>query len=504
MQSFDYVIVGAGSAGSVLAARLSENSQNRVLLIEAGAAEGPELVAVPPAWPALIGSTADWGFATVPQNGNDGVVHPYPRGKVFGGSSSINAMAFMRGHASGYDAWARNGADGWGYDDLLPFFKRSERAPGRDSGYRGTEGPMVVSPATDGHPLAVAYLDAALEAGHHLSADLSGKEQEGVAWLDTNIVDGVRQSAADGYLRPVLGRPNLTVIPDVMVRRLTLSAGRCTGVEYSVDGQLRSATADREVILSAGAGAVGSPHLLMLSGIGPAEHLREFGIDVVADLPGVGANLQDHPLAGITYAATKPVPPTVNQHSDLVAMVRSRPDLPAPDIQLLFLDIAYHPPGLAGPANGYTIGFSLMLPYSRGSVRLAGSEPTTAPRIDPNFLGDERDLARMVTALRMAREVGEAQALAGWRVQEALPGAAVQDEAELEAYVRQVTGPYFHASGTCRIGTDPMAVVDADLRVHGVDALRVVDASVMPEIVGANPNATVLAIAERASALIDR
>ncbi|TDC37179.1 choline dehydrogenase [Micromonospora sp. 15K316] len=502
MHSFDYVIVGAGSAGSVLAARLSENPQTRVLLVEAGAAEGPELMAVPPAWPALIGSAVDWGFTTVPQNGTDGIVHPYPRGKVFGGSSSINAMAFMRGHRSGYDAWARNGAEGWGHEDLLPFFKRSERAPGRDSGYRGTDGPMVVSPATDAHPLSSAYLDAALEVGHHFSSDLSGKEQEGVAWLDTNIVDGVRQSAADGYLRPVLARPNLTVIPDVVVRRLTLSAGRCTGVEYSVDGQLRSVSADREVILSAG--AVGSPHLLMLSGIGPAEHLREFGIDVVAHLPGVGANLQDHPLAGITYAATKPVPPTVNQHSDLVAMVRSRPDLPAPDLQLLFLDIAYHPPGLAGPTNGYTIAFSLMLPHSRGSVRLASGEPTAAPLIDPNFLGDERDLSRMVTGLRMAREVGEARALADWRVQEALPGAKLQDEDELEAYVRQVTGPYFHATGTCRIGTDPMAVVDADLRVHGVDGLRVVDASVMPEIVGANPNATVLAIAERAATLIAR
>jgi choline dehydrogenase len=500
MHSYDYVVVGAGSAGCVLAARLSADPQTRVLLVEAGAADGPETMAVPPAWPTLIGSTADWGYLTVPQAGTDDIVQIYPRGKVLGGSSSINAMAFLRGHRSGYDAWARNGATGWGYDDLLPFFKRSERAPGQDPDYRGTDGPMVVSQAENPHPLSPAYLDAAVEVGHHVSADLNGTDQEGVAWLDTNIVDGARQSAADAYLRPVIVRANLTVVPNALVHRLTLSAGRCTGIEYTLDGQLQQASADREVILSAG--SIGSVQLLMLSGIGPADHLRELGIDVAADLPGVGANLQDHPLAGVTYSATKPVPPTANQHSDLIALVRSQPDLPAPDIQLLFLDIAYHPPTLAGPTHGYTIGFSLMLPRSRGCVRLAGNDPTVAPLINPNFLGDPHDLDTMVTGLRMARQVGEAGALAEWRDKEVLPGPAVEDQDALRAYVRQVTGPYFHASGTCRIGSDPQAVVDTQLRVHGIDALRVVDAAVMPQLIGANPNASVLAIAERAASLI--
>jgi choline dehydrogenase len=502
MQSYDYVIVGAGSAGCVLAARLSEDPQIRVLLVEAGAADGPESMSVPPAWPTLMGSTADWGYETVPQAGTNNIVQPYPRGKVLGGSSSINAMAFLRGHRAGCDAWAQGGAAGWGYEDLLAFFKRSERAPGRDPDYRGTEGPMVVSPAANVHPLARAYLDAAVEVGHQVCTDLNGEEQQGVGWLETNIVDGVRQSAADGYLRPVLDRPNLTVISNALVHRLVLSAGRCGGIEYAVDGELQRAGADREVILSAG--SIGSAQLLMLSGIGPADHLRELDIDLVADLPGVGANLQDHPLAGITYSATTPVPPGANQHSDLIAMVRSHPDLPAPDVQLLFLDIAYHPPAMPGPAHGYTIGFSLMLPNSRGSVRLASSDPTTAPLIDPNFLGDERDLAVMVTALRMAREVGEARALAPWRDKEQLPGAAVNGDDDLREYVRQATGPYFHAVGTCRIGNDPLAVVDTELRVHGISALRVVDASVMPQIIGANPNATVLAIAERAASLITR
>lgn len=500
MQSFDYVIVGAGSAGCVLAARLSEDPQVRVLLVEAGAADGPAAMSVPPAWPTLIGSSVDWGYVTTPQAGTNHVVQPYPRGKVLGGSSSINAMAFLRGHRAGYDAWAQDGAAGWGYEDLLPFFKRSERAPGRDLHYRGAGGPMVVSPTADPHPLTQAYLDAAVEVGHRFSADLNGEEQEGVGWLDTNIVGGVRQSVADAYLRPAIDRANLIVVPNALVGRLILAGGRCSGIEYAVEGQLHRAGADREVILSAG--SIGSAQLLMLSGVGPADHLRGLGIDVLVDLPGVGADLQDHPLAGITYSATAPVPPTAGQHSDLIAMLRSHPDVPAPDVQLLFLDIAYHPPTMAGPTHGYTIGFSLMLPHSRGTVRLAGSDPTTAPLIDPNFLGDERDLAAMVTALRMAREVGESRALAPWRDEEQLPGAPVGDDAALREYVRQATGPYFHAAGTCRIGHDPLAVVDSELRVHGISALRVVDASVMPRIIGANPNATVLAIAERAAALI--
>ena len=500
MQLFDYVVVGAGSAGCVLAARLSEDPSTRVLLVEAGAAAGPELMAVPPAWPSLIGSSVDWGYSTVPQSGTNNLIHPYPRGKVLGGSSSINAMAFLRGHRAGYDAWAQNGAVGWDYQNLLPFFKRSERAAGRDPNYRGAEGPMQVSPPVDVNKLVNAYLDAAVEVGHSITADLNGKEQEGVAWLEMNIVGGARQSAADGYLRPALSRSNLAVVPNALVRRLTLSADRCTGIEYLVDGQPQWAGADREVILSAG--TIGSAQLLMLSGIGPADHLREFDIDVVSDLPGVGANLQDHPLAGITYSAIKPIPAGTNNHSDLVAALRSHPGLSAPDVQLIFLGIPYYPPMLAGPVIGYTIGISLMQPHSRGSVRLASSDPTTAPLIDPNLLADKRDVAAMVAGLRMAREVGEARALAEWRDTEELPGAAAQDDGELREYLCRVTGPYFHGVGTCRIGDDPLAVVDTELRVHGISALRVVDASVMPRIIGANTYATVLAIAERAAWLM--
>ncbi|MCW2639031.1 MAG: glucose-methanol-choline oxidoreductase [Dactylosporangium sp.] len=500
MDRFDYVVVGAGSAGCVLAARLSEDPQNRVLLLEAGAADGPDNMAVPPAWPTLIGSEADWGYATVPQPAAGGIARRYPRGKVLGGSSSINAMAFIRGHRTNYDAWAAAGATGWGYEDLLPFFKRTETTDGRDPAYRGTDGPMRVAPARTANPLSYAYLEATVGAGYHHSDDLNGSDQEGICWWDLTIVDGTRQSAADGYLRPVLDRPNLTLLTNALAHRLIVANGRCAGVEYAVDSEVRQVYPQRETILSAG--SIGSAQLLLLSGIGPAEHLRAVGVDTVADLPGVGANLHDHPHAGVIYTPARPVPPGQNNHSDLVAAVRTTPDLAAPDIQLLFVDVPYHPPHMAGPASGYTIPFTTLHPHSRGSVRLASADPATAPLIDPNFLGDDRDLAAMLTALDMAREIGSSPALDQWRDEEALPGPDVHDENELRDYLRRDTDPYYHPVGTCRIGTDPAAVVDPQLRVHGIDGLRVADASVMPSIPGANPNATVLAIAERAATLI--
>jgi choline dehydrogenase len=320
--------------------------------------------------------------------------------------------------------------------------------------------------------------------------------------LDLTLVDGIRQSAADGYLRPVLDRPNLSVLTDALAHRLIMASDRCIGVEYSVGTEVRRAYPQRETILSAG--AIGSAQLLLRSGIGPAEHLRAVGIDTVADLPGVGANLHDHPHAGVIYTAAQPIPPGQNTHTALVAAVRTTPDLAAPDIQLLFTDLPYHPPSIAGPASGYTIAFTTLHPHSRGTVRLASPDPTTAPLIDPNFFGDDRDLVAMLTALDMAREIGSSPALDQWRDDEALPGPDMHDESELRDYLRRDTDPYYHPVGTCRIGTDPAAVVDPQLRVHGIDGLRVADASVMPSIPGANTNATVLAIAERAATLIGR
>jgi choline dehydrogenase len=502
MQQFDYVVVGAGSAGCVIAARLSEDPQNRVLLLEAGPADGPDAMAVPSAWPSLIGSEVDWGYFTVPQLAAGGIARRYPRGKVLGGSSSINGMTFLRGHRSGYDDWAASGAAGWGYADLLPFFKHSEATERGDRAYRGGRGPMRVAPARHGSPLSYAFVEAAIGAGYERSDDLNGQAQEGISWPDLNIVDESRQSAADAYLRPVLDRPNLTVVTDALVHRLVVADRRCAGLEYSVFGELRQVRPQAETILSAG--SIGSAQLLMLSGIGPAEHLHAVGVDLVADLPGVGANLHDHPLAGVIYAAARPIPAGQNNHGEVLAAVRTTADLSAPDIQVFLIDVPFHPSWLAGPAAGYTIAFTTLHPHSRGSVRLASADPSAAPLIDPGYFSDDRDMAEMLIALGVAREIGSSPAFDDWRAGEALPGRDVRDRAELGDYLRRVTDPYNHPVGTCRIGTDPAAVVDAQLRVHGVDRLRVADASVMPTIPGANTHAAVVAIGERAATLIGK
>ena len=501
MNTYDFVVVGAGTAGCVIASRLSDNQDLRVLLLEAGGDARPDAMTMPAMWPALVGSGVDWGLRTVPQVGLDGAVLPYPRGKVLGGSSAINAMAHLRADRSTYDGWLDAGATGWGFDDLLPYFMRTESAHGRDPRFRGTEGPLTIERIPKVSPAAKAFFEACQDRGYPVSADLNGARSEGVSWYDRNIVGGVRQSAADAYLRPVLARPNLTVHTGVLVTGLTVTRGRCDAVTYTDStSEQRVVHAEREIVLCAG--AIGSPQLLQLSGIGPAQQLRRHGIDVVIDLPGVGANLADHPLAMLVYSAAQPLPPVASNHIDALAAVRIDARSTAPDAHLLFVDIPLPPPGRAVPEHGYSIVFSMLQPHSRGSVRLASSDPTAAPLIDPAFLTDERDVAFMLQAARAAREVGSADALASWRDAEVIPGPGAVSDEEMLAYLRHGVGTYFHPVGTCRMGTDGDAVTDTELRVHGVEGLRVADASVMPSLPAANPNASVLAIAEQAADLI--
>jgi choline dehydrogenase len=496
---FDYVVVGGGTAGCVLAARLSEAAGTRVLLLEAGAADPLPAMSDPQAWWTLAGTSVDWAYQTIPQPGTGNVGHQWPRGKALGGSSGINATLHIRGDRASYDAWETAGATGWNYQELLPFFKRSERVAGGDPAYRGVDGPMMIDPPAPNHPLWEACFQAAVESGYRANPDCNGAAAEGTSWDEYNVSGGVRQSAADGYLRPVMDRPNLTVLTGAHVRRLIISGGRCRGAEYVAEGRPAAAHADREVVLSGG--AIGTPQLLMLSGVGPGRHLRDLGIDVAAELPGVGSNLHDHPKSQVAFTATGSTQPSGYVARKPHVLFRSRPDL-APDLQALFIEVPIHPRWAFGPEEGYSVLFSLVNPASRGTVRLASADPGRQPLIDPAYLADPRDTERMLTGLQAAREIGAAAALALVRDQELFPGPTVQTAAACRDYLAHTLTTYFHPAGTCKIGTDDMAVVDPELRVHGVDGLRVADASVMPGPVSANTNATVLAIAERAASML--
>ncbi len=499
VKEYDYVVVGAGTAGCVLAARLTQDAGARVLLLEAGSSQRTRAMTVPNAWPENLGSASDWGNVTTGQADAGGVA--YPRGRALGGSGAINAMAHVRGHRAVYDGWAAGGAAGWGFADLLPYFRRSERADGRDPALRGTEGPIRVAPATDRHPVAQAFAEALRGAGCPVTDDLSGQEQEGVAWIDLAIADGQRVSSADAYLRPVLDRPNLVVETDCLVTRLRVRRDRCTGVSYVRDGAPAEAEASGEVILCAG--AVGSPQLLMLSGIGPAGQLRALGIDLVADVAAVGENLQDHPVVMVSYASQAQLPMSQYNNGEACGALRSGLAGQYPDLHLFPILLPLAPAGCQPPpAGGYVLAASVVAPDSKGSVRLASPLPQTAPLIDPGFLGDGRDVDRLEAGLLMIRQAAAGAAFSRVRKEEVWPGADVRTSAGLRDYIRRGVGSYYHPAGTCRMGSDAGAVVDPELRVRGVTGLRVADASVMPTIPNAHPNATVLAIAERAAELI--
>ena len=500
MKQYDYIVVGAGTAGCVVAARLTQDASVRVLLLEAGSPERTRAMTVPSAWPENLGSAADWAGVTTGQAETGPVA--YPRGRALGGSGAINAMAHVRGHRAVYDGWAAGGAAGWGFADLLPYFRRSERAEGRDPALRGAAGPVWAAPVpeTGRHPVARAFAAALRGAGCPATDDLSGQQQEGVAWVDLAIHKGQRVSPADAYVRPVLDRPNLAVETGCLVTRLQVRRGRCTGVSYARDGTPAAAQAAGEVILCAG--AIGSPQLLMLSGIGPAQQLRALGIDPVADIGEVGGNLQDHPIVLVSYASSSALPVSRYNHGEVYAALRSGLAGAYPDLHLFPILLPSAPAGCEPPAAGYALVAAVVAPYSRGTVRLASPDPQTAPLIDPGFLRDGRDLDRLEAGLRLIREAAAGAAFSRMRHAEVWPGVDVHSSAALRGYIRRAAGSYYHPAGTCRMGTDAAAITDPHLQVRGVTGLRVADASVMPVIPNAHPNATVLAIAERAAELI--
>ncbi len=522
MGGHDYVIVGAGSAGCVLANRLSEDPETSVLLIEAGGGDRHPNIKIPAAFANQFHTRLDWDYCTEPEPAVDGRSLYVPRGKALGGSSSMNAMLYVRGRPLDYDLWERQGAPGWGWSDVLPYFLRSEdNARGR-SEFHATGGELRVSEQRSPRPLDRRLLDACAATGIPRVDDYNGPEQDGASMFQVTQRGGRRWSAADAFLRPVLRRPNLEVITGATVLGVELDGARATGVRYARRRrQAQSVRAEREVVLSAG--AIGSPQLLLLSGIGPGEHLSEVGIDVRHELPGVGRNLQDHPFVSLLwevgegptlYGADKPKHlaewllrrsgPLTSTVAEVVAFVRTRSGLPAADVQFHMGAVYFEDHGQEEfDGEAMTIAPVLVSPRARGAVWLRSADPVDSPRILTNSLSDPDDVASLVSGMELAREIAAQAPLAAVVVRELKPGADAVGREALEADLRRRLMLIYHPVGTCRMsehGDD--AVVDAELRVHGVDGLRVVDASVMPLITGGNTNAPTIMIAERASDLI--
>jgi choline dehydrogenase len=512
--------VGAGSAGCVLAARLTENSAANVLLLEAGGRDTAKEIHIPAAFSKLFKTGVDWNYSTEPEPFLNNRKLYWPRGKVLGGSSSMNAMIYIRGNATDYDGWKNLGNDGWGFADVLPYFKKSESRERGACEFHGTGGPVNVADLRLVNPLTRAFLAGAKEIGIAENADFNATAQDGVGLYEVTQKNGQRHSAADAYLRPALARPNLTLVSKAQATRVLIENGRATGVAFIRNGVAEEAHATSEVILAGG--TVNSPQLLMLSGVGPADDLVRLGIPVVQNLPGVGKNLQDHPMVSVGYLCTQPVSldsaetfanllryfifkkgPLTSNVAEAGLFTRSRGGLNVPDIQLLFGPAYYRGHGLVRrKENCFGFGPTLITPESRGTISLRSANPLDAPAIRANYLSTDADMRTMIEGVRLARRIANTRAFDPYRGDEIHPGAGATTDEDIADFLRNEVETLYHPVGTCKMGNGPEAVVDARLRVHGIEALRVVDASVMPVIPAGNTNAPTVMIAEKAADMI--
>ncbi|WP_194867763.1 choline dehydrogenase [Pseudoalteromonas sp. PPB1] len=523
---FDYIIVGAGSAGCVLANRLSANPQHRVLLLETGGSDKSIFIQMPTALSIPMNTDKyAWQFHTEPEPYLDNRVMHCPRGKVLGGSSSINGMVYVRGHAKDFDEWQQHGAQGWDYQACLPYFKRAESWYLGDDPYRGSEGPLGTNNGNEmANPLYRAFIEAGAQAGYATTQDYNGEQQEGFGPMHMTVKDGRRCSASRAYLDPVKGRDNLTIVTGALVHKVLLAGKRAVGVEYQCKGKIHSASAERRVILSAG--PIGSPHLLQLSGIGDQATLQAAGVEVQHHLPGVGKNLQDHLEFYFQYKCKQPI--TLNgkldwfskgligarwllnksglgatNHFESCAFIRSKAGVEWPDMQYHFLPAAIRYDGKSAfDGHGFQVHIGHNKPKSRGEVTLKSADPTQAPKIQFNYLAHQDDIEGFRACVRLTREIIEQPAFDAYRDGEIQPGKGVQSDAEIDAFVRQAVESAYHPSCSCKMGEDDMAVVDSNTQVHGIDGLNVVDSSIFPTIPNGNLNAPTIMVAEKAADII--